>query len=109
MGPLTRSQISAADMQLSSLDGTPLAQSADYSSLERDVPSPPHSNNVGESTNTASEVRDSVSQPPLPASLELDVNEDRSEHDESSTRRLPRHATARQCQLIKDLIEEDLL
>ena len=71
MGPLTRSQIPTAAMQLSGLEEIPVLQSADHPSHERDTQSPTHSSNVGAAANTTSAVRASGSQPPSPVSLEL--------------------------------------
>ena len=51
----------------------------------------------------------SDSQQPPSVSHELATNEKVAQSDESSTRRLPRRAAARQRQLIQSLINEDLL
>ena len=99
----------AADMQLNGQQETPTSESADQLVVKQDSESPTHPSNVGATPNTFNVTGASGSQQPFSVSQELATQEEAAQSDESSTRRLPRRAAARQRQLIQSLINEDLL
>ena len=108
-GPPTRPQSSVADVQLSSLSETPTYESADQSEAERDCESPTQRSSVGASPNTTNMTGATGSPQPTPASSELATQAAGTQPDELITQHLPRRAATRQRQLVKDLINEDLI
>ena len=108
-GPPMRPQSSTADMQLSGLQEAPTSKSADQPVVERNCEPSTHPNSVGATHNTFNMTRAAGSQQPLAVSRELATQEAAAQPDELITHRLPRRAATRQRQLIRDLIDKDLL
>ena len=107
--PHMHPQSSAADTQFSGLPETSTYKSADQSEAERDCESPTQRSSVGASPNTPSMTGAAGSPQPTQASSELATQAAAAPPDELITHHLPRHAATRQRQLVRDLINEDVI
>ena len=100
-------QAETAEIQLSGLDETHMYESADPS--ERNSESPPQCMSVGASPYTPTEKRVAASCQPTTHSCELVPLSNAAQPEELTTQRLPRCSATRQRQLLRELIQEDLL
>ena len=96
----------SAVMHLSSLDETPSHESADLT--QRDSQSPSPCSSIGAAFNVLMETR-AVDYPHSPAPSCESATSSTAPSSEFNNQRQPRRAAIRQRQLVKDLIEEDLI
>ena len=96
----------SAIMHLSGLDETPSHESADPT--QRDSQSPSPRSSVGATFNVPMETR-AVDSPHLPALCRESATSSAAPSSELNTQRQPRRSAICQRQLVKDLIEEDLI
>ena len=96
----------SAVMHLSSLHETPSHESAELT--QRDSQSPSPRNSVGATSNVPMETR-AVDSPHSPAPSRESATSSAAPSSELITQRQPRRAAIHQRQLVKDLIEDDLI
>ena len=96
----------SAVMHLSGFDETPSHKSADPT--QRDSRSPSPHSSIGAAFNVPMEMR-AIDSPHSPAPSRESATRSAAPSSELNTQRQPRRAAIRQRQLVKDLIEEDLI